>query len=138
MASLISKGLVLGGSRMSRSPHLLTRILKVYIEDFLLNPWGSVMYSVRMVSTIPSSLKVMSLKQLRVCKWWKEHTFQGQRKGWGASDCPDTALWSIGSDILWMNSSNSNQNNVLFSEFNILPFLTLSSITYILVLYTSK
>ena len=46
------------------------------------------------------SLKATSLEQLLVWEWWPEHTFQGQGKGWGASDCPSPACGQLRSRLL--------------------------------------
>lgn len=67
---------------------------------------SSVTWTVQMVSTVPCPHKTASLEQFPLWEQWAECTFQGQRKGAGASDCLGPALKSTGSHVLLMTSSN--------------------------------
>ena len=94
--------LALTDCKRSRSPHPPARILRVCIEALT----GFSQFSVQMVSTTPYSLKAVFLKTAPVVERWAEHPFQGQGRGWGASDCPRPALGSTSGHILSMTSSN--------------------------------
>lgn len=90
----------LGGHKASRSPHLPAKILSVC------RGLGSAAYSVLMVSMAHCSLKAESLKRLWQWEWWVEHTFQGQGRGWVASDRLGPVGRSTGSHDLSVTSSN--------------------------------
>ena len=70
------------------------------------------MYSGQMVSTTPYSLKATSLKWLWLWEQWAEHIFEGQGRGWGASDCPGPALWSTNGHVLSMTFPKRVWNGV--------------------------
>ena len=107
VAALISKGTYTGGFPWATARwlnlHTPTRILRACTEALT----GFSHYLVQTVSATPFSLKAAFLKQLLVCKQWAECTFQGQGRGWGASNCPGPTLGSTGGHILSMTSSNT-------------------------------
>ena len=94
--------LVLGCQKTSRSLHLLLESYKL-----IHRPWlGPAMYSVLMVST-PDSFTAACLEWLPLWEQWAECTFQGQRRGWGASDCLGPAGRSTSGHIVLVTSSSN-------------------------------
>ena len=66
-----------------------------------------VAFNVQIVSTVHWSLKVVSLKMALAMETVSRMYIPRPGRGWGASDCPDTAYVSSGSHVLLMTSSNS-------------------------------
>ena len=70
------------------------------------------MYTFQMVSIIHYSLKAVSLKTAPTVGTVGGRTLQGQRRGWGASDCLGLAHRSTSGHLLSMTSSNVVQWDV--------------------------
>lgn len=83
------KRLAMCGHKASKSLHLPTRILKVYIEAFT----GFTMNSVLMVSTTHYYLNAVSLQQLPVLGRLAELTFQELGRAWEGTSL-QANLWS--------------------------------------------
>ena len=64
-----------------------------------------------MDSTTHYYLKSVSLRKLLGWARKADHTFQGQGRGWGTSNCPGPALQSTGGHVLSMMFSNYKETS---------------------------
>lgn len=106
--------LVLDNSRTSRSPHLPTRILKVYRET--LTAFSPIHHPDGLNCTLLS--QGCLLENDTHCGNSEQYVFQRQRREWGASSGPGAAQGSMGGHIPLMTSSNNNNRSIyiVFAE----------------------
>ena len=110
VVGLMSREIVYGAChsclKMSRSPHLPSRILKPMID----RAQSCILWSQQPYS----SLYVVSLRQLQLWEQWAEHTFYAQGRGWRVLDCLRSAHGPVGGHSLSMTSSDRHQLSCSF------------------------
>lgn len=118
MAVLISKGTDIWdffwpAARWTNSLHPPARPL-MFIQSFW---WGSLTYTVKMVSTTHYYLHVVFMAMGNGYGNNDEMYIPRTREGWGASNCPGPAPWTVCGHVLSMNSSNKYCCNSVYSNF---------------------